>query len=299
MLQMWTVRTHKDRMSNNIRRNKEAFKREEVSEAGPSLGLCQAAPGPNITYEHRRIPPGLFGKPTENVVVLYDKPVNTLLDTGSTVSTISETYYNQYLSELPLQNINTLLDIECAGGQQLPYKGYIETHLKLTDDSDIHPCVLLVIPDSNYNTKVPLLIGTNILQPIMDFYKEQHGTRFLQSSNLTTPWYLTFRSIALREKELGRHNNALAIVKNAVKKPVTIQPNSTVQILGYTDKEIPYSTTTAMLHYSVLQPNWRDLEIEPGLIQYQYNNNGIINVQVANVTTKTITIPPRAVLCEV
>jgi hypothetical protein len=49
---------------------------------------------------------------------------------------------------------------------------------------------------------------------------------------------------------MTRHNNALAIVKNAVKKPVTIQPNSTVQILGYTDKEIPYSTTTAMLHYS-------------------------------------------------
>jgi hypothetical protein len=104
-------------MSNNIRRSKEALEREEVSETVTSLGLCQAAPGPNITYEHRRMPPGLFGKPTESVVVLYDKPVNTLLDTGSTVSTISETYYNQYLSELPLQNINTLLDIECAGGQ--------------------------------------------------------------------------------------------------------------------------------------------------------------------------------------
>ena len=82
-------------MSNNIRRNKETFKLEEVGVAGPSLGLCQAAPGPNITNEHRGIPPGLFGKPTESVVILYDKPVNTLLDTGSTVSTISETYYNQ------------------------------------------------------------------------------------------------------------------------------------------------------------------------------------------------------------
>ena len=65
-------------MSNNIRRSKEALEREEVSEAVTSLGLCQAAPGPNITYEHRRIPPGLFGKPTESVVLLYDKPVNTL-----------------------------------------------------------------------------------------------------------------------------------------------------------------------------------------------------------------------------
>ena len=48
------------------------------------------------------------------------------------------------------------------------------------------------------------------------------------------------------------------------------------------------SITILKLHSSVLQPNWRDLEIEPGL-----------NVQVANITTKTITIPPRAVLCEV
>ena len=108
---MWTVRTHTDRMSNNIRRNKEAFKLEEVSEAGPSLGLCQAAPGPTITYDNRRIPLRLFVKLTESVVVLYDKPVNTLLDTGSSVSTISGTYYNQNLSEIPLQIINTLLDI--------------------------------------------------------------------------------------------------------------------------------------------------------------------------------------------
>jgi hypothetical protein len=71
---MWTVRTHKDRMWNNIRRNKEDFKREEVSEAGSSLGLCQAAPGPNITYEHTRIPPGLFGKPTESVDPIFMCP---------------------------------------------------------------------------------------------------------------------------------------------------------------------------------------------------------------------------------
>ena len=111
-------------------KQRSLFKREEVGEAGPSLGLCQTAPGPNTTYENRRIPPGLFGKPTESVAVLYDKAVNTLLDTGSTVSKISETYYNPHLSKIPLQNINTLLDIECVEGQQLPYKGYIETHLQ-------------------------------------------------------------------------------------------------------------------------------------------------------------------------
>ena len=82
-------------------------------------------------------------------------------------------------------------------------------------------------------------------------------------------------------KKPARHSNALAIVKNAVKKRVPIKPSSTVHIFGYTDKEMPYSTTTAMLHTSVLQQSWRDLEIEHGLIQYQNNNNVVINVQLS------------------
>ena len=275
----------------------ERFKLQEAYGGGPSLGLSCSTSGP--TTKNQIIPPGLFGRPTETEVVLYGRTVKTLLDTGSTVSTISHSYYSTYMSEVELQNLDTILDIECAGGQQLPYDGFISTEIRIPHQDNTFPCILLVIPDSSYNTHVPLLLGTNILQPIMDNLKHQHGERFLQSCNLSTPWYLTFRSITLREKELIRNKNILAIVKNAATKPVTIKPNTSTQITGYLDKELPYSTTTAMLHSSVLQPNWKDLEIEPGLIQYTYGGNGIINVQIANVTTRTITIPPRAVLCEV
>ena len=76
---------------------------------------------------------------------------------------------------------------------------------------------------------------------------------------------MTFRSILIREKELTKNNNKLAIVKNAVRNPVTIKPNTTIQIPGYIEKEIPYKATPAMLHSSELQPNWKDLEIAPGL----------------------------------
>jgi hypothetical protein len=48
---------------------------------------------------------------------------------------------------------------------------------------------------------------------IMNTYKEKHGERFLQTSKLTTPWYSSFRCILLRDKELNRNNNKLAIVK--------------------------------------------------------------------------------------
>jgi hypothetical protein len=54
--------------------------------------------------------------------------VGALLDTGSTVSTISESYYQQHIAcSIQLKTIKELLDIECAGGSQLPYSGYIMT----------------------------------------------------------------------------------------------------------------------------------------------------------------------------
>lgn len=72
----------------------------------------------------------LFRSPTETEVLLHGKTVKSLFVTGSTVYTVSHTTPT-YLIDLSLQQLNTLLDIECADEQQLPYEGYIETGLQL------------------------------------------------------------------------------------------------------------------------------------------------------------------------
>ena len=41
-----------------------------------------------------------------------------------------------------------------------------------------------------------------------------------------------------------------------------------------------------------------DLDVEPRLHQFNFKNNGHITIQLSNVTTRTITIPPKAVICE-
>ena len=41
-----------------------------------------------------------------------------------------------------------------------------------------------------------------------------------------------------------------------------------------------------------------DFDITPAVVHYSYKKNGIIDVQVSNVTTSTFAIPPKAVLCE-
>jgi hypothetical protein len=67
----------------------------------------------------------LIGKSNEVPVKVFNIATAALLDTGSTVSTISETFYKEHFPEIPLQSLDFALTVECADGQPLPYSGYI------------------------------------------------------------------------------------------------------------------------------------------------------------------------------
>lgn len=73
----------------------------------------------NITST--KIPAGLCGTPTEAKVRIEGIETKTILDIGSTVSTTSTNFYQQYLSDLPMKELNQFLKIECADGKALPY----------------------------------------------------------------------------------------------------------------------------------------------------------------------------------
>ena len=42
-----------------------------------------------------------------------------------------------------------------------------------------------------------------------------------------------------------------------------------------------------------------DFEITPAVIMYSYGRNGLLQVQISNVTTSTLMIPPRAIICDI
>lgn len=90
-----------------------------------------------------------------------------LLDTGSTITTVSQKFHTENLSQIPIYKLDELLNIECPDGNLLPYVGYIEASITITEKSD-NVTILLVVPDTDYNERVPVLLGTNILRPITE-----------------------------------------------------------------------------------------------------------------------------------
>ena len=112
-------------------------------------------------------------------------------DMGSCISAIARSFYDTKLNEVQLQPIR-------------PYEGYIEVELKITIGlHDVKPlyCLFVFSLDAKYSVKKLVIIGTNILTELIKDCKNKFGEQYLQKANLHTPWFLSFRCIALRENE--------------------------------------------------------------------------------------------------
>ena len=75
--------------------------------------------------------------------------------------------------------------------------GYIQID-KGVPDGETHACILLVVPDTDYNKTVPILLETNVLSEFLDKCKGKIGVNFLQKAALHTSWYLAFRCLSVR-----------------------------------------------------------------------------------------------------
>jgi len=113
------------------------------------------------------LPKGLVGARCIAEVSIAGEKCHCLLDTGSQVTTVPQSFYEQHLSEYPINSINNILEVEGANGQSVPYEGYVEVDITFPEEflgvSVEVPTVALVVPDVKSHNQPLVLIGTNTL----------------------------------------------------------------------------------------------------------------------------------------
>ena len=88
-----------------------------------------------------------------------------LVDSGAPISTITKSFDRA----LGLKNYSLygLLDIEETGEIEVPYKAYVEVSLEIQEIGVYKQNVLTVLlPDSKYGNKVPIHLGTQIIDTV-------------------------------------------------------------------------------------------------------------------------------------
>lgn len=108
----------------------------------------------------------MVGSSNKGDITICGVPTKGLIDSGSMITSISESFYNN-LNPLPQsRDIKEFgLSVLSANGDQLPYKGYIEAEISipsLGNNNFVIP--LLVVSNTEYNSTVPAIIGTNVIR---------------------------------------------------------------------------------------------------------------------------------------
>lgn len=115
------------------------------------------------------------------------------------ITTVSRTFYEKNFAYLPLHSLNSIIQVKCASGQILPYLGYIEVDFSFPEEVNVspkHKILALVVPDTEYNSRVPVVIGTNLIAVCYEVWKEVQQT--VPQSRVSIPWDLAYSCLISR-----------------------------------------------------------------------------------------------------
>ncbi|XP_029350188.1 uncharacterized protein LOC115036194 [Echeneis naucrates] len=144
--------------------------RKSKEEKGTPKGSAEAKEVVSIrkgsvdTSQLSGLPEGLVGPAQMTTVKIEGQPSRVLLDSGSRVTIIFESWYSQFLSHVPIQPL-TNLAIWGLSNDNYPYKGYVAVELELPLKSrgveEKVSVLALICPDPQSPDPVPVIIGTN------------------------------------------------------------------------------------------------------------------------------------------
>ena len=127
-------------------------------------GPCEVTP--TVPFLNQDPTAHLVGWSNEAPIIVDRQKVTTLIDSGAQVSSVSSGFCNWMT--LKVHPLDRLLELEGTGGSTIPFLGYVEVNLQIPGtwgyNEDI---LLLVILTSTYSMKVPVMVGSKIIERLM------------------------------------------------------------------------------------------------------------------------------------
>lgn len=193
------------------------------------------SPTSNPHCKHTRtaaveIPKGLIGAKCTAHILINGQSCSCLLDTGSQVTTVPQSFYESNLSHLKIHPLNELLEVEAANGQTVPYLGFIEVDItfpKSCFGSEISvPTLALVVPNTRSNTLSKLLIGTNTLDLVYE------NCCNVNTDLQSLPYGYRVVMKVLQKRNRQREDSSIGLVRLPGKEPKVIPAGQSCVVEG-------------------------------------------------------------------
>lgn len=242
------------------------------------------------------LPKGLIGAMSIAEVTIANEKCSCLLDTGSQVTTVPKSFYEQHLSGYPIKSIDDILEVEGANGLSVPYEGYIEMGITFPEEllgvSVEIPTVALVVPDVKAHNQSMVLIGTNTLDVLYKKYLSADPPKFQPCSY---GYKVVLKTLEIRWRQ--NTSGVLGHVRLRSRAPKVLMAGQTVVVGGSISNPCRIDQTILVEH-SPDSSLPGGVFVKRCLLNQSENQMNSIPVVLTNETNHDITIPPRCVIAE-
>ena len=108
----------------------------------------------------------IVGQSNEVPIIIDGRKVTALINSGAQVSSVSSGFCEWMI--LKIHPLDRLLELEGTKGSAILYSRYVEINLQIPDIRGCNDDVLLlVMPTTAYSEKVPVMVGSNIIDRLM------------------------------------------------------------------------------------------------------------------------------------
>ena len=234
---------------------------------------------------------GLVGPACESEMLLNGFQCRGLLDSGSQVTMVSRSFYFENLRKsVPLHDLEaSAFTVKGAGGQNVPYDGYICVKMKFPEstvgtDQEIDTYAL-VCPDSDFTIRVPVIVGTNTFRGLERLCKEKWGPNFITKLPLRS-------EVAYAYSDLVEDPEGKVGGVKFTTGPVKVPSGGTRELRGICRSKTPLTRDTLLLQEDPICSLPNGLRILNALVPVSSHSTRI-KVAVQNTTDKDIMVLPR------
>ena len=223
---------------------------------------------------------------------LCDVEVNCLLDTGSMVTTITESFYRDYIEPVCMDVKNDVkLNLKAANGISIPYIGYIEADIECMGNIIKNRGILIIKDTMDEETRkrkinVPGILGMNVIGQCRDIFIQQHGNHYHEK----IPEIFCNSKVISAFRLCDQANRpTYGFAKLSARHPIRI-PAKTVTVINATGPPIPrdYSAVAEPLSYSEHLSD--SIVVVRTFVQVK---KGHFYLRLANISDSDIWITPR------
>lgn len=270
-----------------------------------SGGAVQKSPGPSLIRSHtaewladetaEKQRESAFGDCLSIEVKIAGVKTKCLLDTGSEVSTISESHFRQHFEEQKLKLSSACwVKLTAANGLDIPVLGCLQADVECLGKVLPEKCIF-VLADSSPDVKemkgVSGIIGMNVLCEIQSLFLSAEGMERIDKYSRRDEAQVR-RVLAKVEKEAGnlRPDGRIGYVKITGKQAVTIPPRCEKVLEGRC------GVSTKIRSHVLVEPA-SGTSLPKGLLVAHVlakTEDGKVPVRMVNLSEKAVRLAPRA-----